>query len=88
MTVLETGSPFVKVLAAASVLAVTLTGCAAAEETPAETDAAFRAKMSLWQRLRYCWQVLLYKKPYADEIMLNNKQLLALKTFLGSLELQ
>lgn len=40
MTVLETGSPFVKVLAAASVLAVTLTGCAAAEETPAETDAA------------------------------------------------
>ncbi|MGA1713408.1 MAG: ABC transporter substrate-binding protein, partial [bacterium] len=42
MTVLETGSPFVKVLGAASVLALTLTGCAAAEEeTPAETtDAA------------------------------------------------
>jgi hypothetical protein len=50
--------------------------------------ASFRYKMSLWQRLRYCWQVLWYKKPYADEILLNNKQLLDLKTFLSSLNLK
>lgn len=52
-----------------------------------QTDAAYRAKMSLWQRLRYCWQVLWNKKPYADEIMLDNKQLLQLKVFLSSLDL-
>jgi hypothetical protein len=52
-----------------------------------ETDAAFRAKMSLWQRLRYCWQVLWHKKPYADEIMMNNKQLKDLKNFLNTIDL-
>jgi hypothetical protein len=52
-----------------------------------QTDSALKAKMSLWQRLRYCWQVLWYKKPYADEIVLNNKQLLELKLFLSSLDL-
>lgn len=52
-----------------------------------ETDASFRAKMSLWQRLRYCWRVLSYKKPYADEIMLDHKQMLELKQFLSSLDL-
>jgi len=40
MTVLENGSPFVKALAAASVAALALTGCAAAEETPAATESA------------------------------------------------
>ena len=40
MTVLENGSPFVKALAAAGVVALALTGCAAAEETPAETESA------------------------------------------------
>lgn len=44
-------------------------------------------KMSLWQRLRYCWQVLVKKKPYADAIMLNNKQLKDLKIFLDGLVL-
>ena len=53
-----------------------------------ETDAAFRAKMSLWQRLRYCWQVLWHKKPYADEIMLDNNQLIDLQKFLASLDLK
>ena len=52
-----------------------------------ETDAAYRAKMSLWQRLRYCWRVLWHKKPYADEIMLDHKQLKELKQFLSSLDL-
>jgi hypothetical protein len=44
-------------------------------------------KMSLWQRLRYCFQVLVYKKPYADQMVLNNKQLKDLKEFLNELSL-
>jgi hypothetical protein len=52
-----------------------------------QSDAAYRAKMSLWQRIRYCWQVLIHKKPYADEMMLNNKQLKELKVFLSTLDL-
>ena len=52
-----------------------------------KTDAAFRSKLSLWQRLRYCWQVLWNKKAYADEIMLDNKQLKDLQNFLRQLEL-
>jgi len=45
-------------------------------------------KLSLWQRLRYCWRVLVYKKPYADQLMLNNRQLKELKDFLYSLDLK
>jgi hypothetical protein len=52
-----------------------------------ENGNSFRAKMSLWQRLRYCWKVLWYKKPYGDEIILDAKQLLELKNFISSLDL-
>ena len=52
-----------------------------------ETNASFKAKMSLWQRLKYCWQVLWHKKPYADEMMMDNQQLLDLKRFLNTLDL-
>ena len=44
-------------------------------------------KMSLWQRLRYCFQVLIYKKPYADQIVLDNNQLKDLQKFLNGLSL-
>jgi hypothetical protein len=44
-------------------------------------------KMSLWQRLRYCFQVLAYKKPYADQMVLDKKQLKDLKEFLNELGL-
>jgi hypothetical protein len=44
-------------------------------------------KMSLWQRLRYCFQVLVYKKPYSDQIVLDKKQLKDLKEFLNELSL-
>lgn len=47
-----------------------------------------RSKMSLWQRLRYIWRVLVHKKPYADQIVLDKKQLFDLKTFINSLELK
>ena len=53
-----------------------------------EYPVSYKSKMSLWQRLRYCWQVLIHKKPYADQIMLDNKQLFDLKTFLSGLDLQ
>ena len=44
-------------------------------------------KMSLWQRLRYCLRVLVHKKPYADQMVLDNKQLKDLQKFLSSLNL-
>ncbi len=44
-------------------------------------------KMSLWQRLRYCFQVLAYKKPYADQMVLDKKQLKDLQKFLNGLNL-
>lgn len=52
-----------------------------------QTDIASRSRMSLWQRIRYCWQILWHKKPYADQIMLDSKQLIELKSFLSSLDL-
>jgi hypothetical protein len=52
-----------------------------------ETYNAFRNKMSLWQRLRYCWQILWFKKPYSDEMVLDHNQLNDLKNFINSLHL-
>lgn len=48
---------------------------------------SYRSRMSLWQRIKYCWRILVLKKLYADQIVLNNKQLLELKIFLSSLDL-
>jgi hypothetical protein len=39
-------------------------------------------KLSLWQKLRYIWQVLIYSRPYADQIVLTDSQLGELKRFL------
>lgn len=50
-----------------------------------ESYSSYKFKMSLYQRLRYCWQVLWHKKPYADQIELNEKQLKDLKSFLLSI---
>ena len=44
-------------------------------------------KMSLWQRLRYCYQILVHKKPYADQMVLDTNQLKDLRQFLQSLGL-
>ena len=49
---------------------------------------SFTHKISLWQRLRYCWKVLVDKKPYADQITLSKSRLLELKGFLSSLDLK
>lgn len=40
-------------------------------------------KMSLWQKLRYCYHILFYNKPYCDQIVLNNIQLKELKDFIS-----
>jgi hypothetical protein len=50
-------------------------------------ELSYRYMMSLWQRICYCWMVLVYKKPYADQIVLDNKQLLDLRNFLDTLDL-
>lgn len=52
-----------------------------------EHYSTLQSKMSLWQRLRYCWRVLWHKKPYGDAMVLNRKQLKDLKQFLISLDL-
>lgn len=52
-----------------------------------ENKTSYKYKLSFWQRIRYCYQVLVNKKPYADQIMLDNKQLIDLKKFLSSLDL-
>lgn len=44
-------------------------------------------KLSLWQRLRYIFQVLVHKKPYADQMILDKKQLKDLQKFLNGLNL-
>ena len=47
----------------------------------------YKNKLSLWQRIRYCYQILVHKKPYADQIMLDKKQLKDLQKFLNGLSL-
>lgn len=52
-----------------------------------EHSIGYTNKLSLWQRLVYCWRVIWHKKPYADQITLDDSQLLELKNFLNSLNL-
>jgi hypothetical protein len=47
-----------------------------------ENQQSYKNKLSLWQSIRYCYQVLLYKKPYADQILLNKSQIKELIDFL------
>lgn len=46
---------------------------------------SYTNKLSLWQRIRYCYRVLFHKKPYADQMVLNKNQLKDLKKFLNGL---
>ena len=41
-------------------------------------------RMSFWQKMRYIWQVLVYSKPYSDQMILNTKQIKDLKQFVNS----
>lgn len=48
---------------------------------------SYKNKLSLWQIIRYCCQVIFCKKPYADQIVLDRNQLKDLKRFIDSLDL-
>lgn len=50
-----------------------------------ENASSYCSKMSFWQRLRYIWQILWHKKPYADQMQLSRKQILELRSFLNSI---
>lgn len=52
-----------------------------------ENYIGYNNKLSLWQRIRYCYQVIFCKKPYADQITLDRNQLKDLKRFIDSLDL-
>lgn len=52
-----------------------------------ENRISYTNKLSLWQRIKYCYQILIYKKPYTDQILLNLKQLKELSLFLSGLDL-
>lgn len=41
-------------------------------------------KMSLWQKLRYIYSVIVKGKPFGDQVMLNKQQIKALANFLNS----
>ena len=43
------------------------------------------SKMSIWQKIRYIYQILKYGKPYTDQIILHKNQIDELKAFLNSL---
>lgn len=51
-----------------------------------ENQASYRNKLSLWQRLKYCYQIAVNKKLYADQISLNKNQLKDLEKFLNTLD--
>ncbi len=53
-----------------------------------ENFVSMKNKLSLWQKWRYCWYVLWHNKPYSDQIVLNNKQLLDLRNFLSGLDIK
>jgi len=53
-----------------------------------ENRNSYEYKTSFYQRLRYCYQALFLKRPYSDQIVLNKKQLVELKSFLVSLDLK
>jgi hypothetical protein len=43
------------------------------------------SRISLWQKIRYIYQILRYGKPYTDQIILHEKQIDELREFLNSL---
>lgn len=50
-----------------------------------ENYASSKHKLSLWQRVKYCYEVMVRKKPYADQITLNKSQLQDLQKFLNTI---
>lgn len=44
-------------------------------------------KLSLWQRIKYIIQIIVYGDLFNDQIVLNDKQLKELKLFISTLDL-
>lgn len=59
-----------------------------ADLTIYESRHSYTNKLSFWQKIRYCYNVFINNKPYADQIALSDKQLRDLKLFINSLNLQ
>lgn len=49
-----------------------------------ETKSSFNHKMTLWQKLRYVYQLFTQGYPYTDQIILHREQIEELKGFLNS----
>jgi hypothetical protein len=50
-----------------------------------EIDVSYKYRMSLWQKIRYIYQVIRYGQPYTDQIVLNRDQINELKSFLETI---
>ena len=50
-----------------------------------EIDVSYKYRMSLWQKIRYIYQVIRYGQPYTDQIVLNRHQINELKSFLETI---
>ena len=50
-----------------------------------EIDVSYKYRMSLWQKIRYIYQVIKYGQPYTDQIVLNRQQIDELKTFINEI---
>ena len=50
-----------------------------------ENRESYSNKISFWQKLRYIYQILIKNKPYADQIVLNKKQIKELRQFLSTI---
>jgi hypothetical protein len=49
---------------------------------------SYGISLSLWQKLRYIWQVLVHSKPYSDQMVLTDRQLKDLKRFLVEIDIK
>ena len=50
-----------------------------------ENQTSFKQKMTLWQKLRYIYQLFKHGQPYTDQILLKREQIEELKGFLNNL---
>lgn len=50
-----------------------------------ETRSSLSYKMTLWQKLRYIYQLFKYGQPYTDQMILKREQIEELKGFLNNL---
>jgi hypothetical protein len=50
-----------------------------------ENFASYSNKMSLWQKIRYMYKVMVTGNPYADQMVFNREQLKEIKDFLNQI---